>query len=66
MKRRRFLALLAVASAFPNTLRAQSTGRARRLGFISCASAALASEVLKGFTEGMRALGYGSSDARGY
>ena len=66
MKRRRFLTLLAVASAFPNTLRAQSTGRVRRIGFISGASAGSAAEVLKGLTEGMRGLGYGSSDDNGH
>ena len=58
MRRRCFLRLLAFASALPSTPRAQSTGRARRIGFVSGASAASAAEVLKGFTEGMRALGY--------
>ena len=58
MRRRRFLTLLALSSALPNTLHAQSTGKAWRIGFISGASAASAAEVLNGFPEGMRELGY--------
>ena len=58
MRRRRFLTLLALSSALPNTLHAQSTGKAWRIGFISGASAASAAEVLNGFLEGMRELGY--------
>ena len=58
MRRREFLALLACASALPNRLRAQTNTKVRRIGFISGASAASAAEVLNGFPQGMRELGY--------
>ena len=58
MRRRQFIILLGVAAVWPLAVRAQQPGKVRRIGFISGASRSSIAEILAGFPQGMRELGY--------
>jgi putative tryptophan/tyrosine transport system substrate-binding protein len=59
LKRRDFITLLAGAATFPLAAPAQQSGKMWRVGFISGAShAATFENILVGFSQGMRELGY--------
>jgi putative ABC transport system substrate-binding protein len=59
MNRRAFITLLgAAAAAWPLPLRAQQRGKMWRVGFIGGASHATAFDIVAGFVQGMRELGY--------
>jgi len=59
MRRREFIALLGSGvAAWPLAARAQRSGKVRRIGFISGGSPAASSDILAGFPQGMRELGY--------
>jgi putative ABC transport system substrate-binding protein len=59
IKRREFITLLSgMAAMLPLAARAQQAGKVWRIGFISGASRATVSEILDGFPQGMRELGY--------
>jgi putative ABC transport system substrate-binding protein len=59
MRRREFLGALGGATvAWPLTARGQQAGKIRQVGFITGGSRAASSEILSGFPQGMRDLGY--------
>jgi ABC-type uncharacterized transport system substrate-binding protein len=59
VKRREFITLLGgAAAAWPLTVRAQQTGKVRRIAWLSGAARGSADDALSGFPHGMRDLGY--------
>jgi putative ABC transport system substrate-binding protein len=58
MKRRDFLSLLGVSTAWPLAARAQQAGKVARIGFLGAATAAGYANQLAGFRQGLRDLGY--------
>jgi len=59
VRRRKFIALIGGVAAWPHAARAQQSSRLlRRIGFLSGASHATASNILAGFSQGMSEFGY--------
>ncbi len=57
MRLREFIGLVGGAVAWPTAVRGQQPRKVRRIGFLSGGSPA-ATEILAGFPQGMRELGY--------
>ncbi len=58
MRRRQFMALVGAGVAWPLSVHAQYTGKVYRIGFLGNSTAALESNLVEPFRDGLRELGY--------